>query len=159
MGDLSTTVTGKYKKNLFQEPVAGYGEIEDYAEQHRYLVTQLKGMTGLDRTVAITFFNESYAYQKDIRAPTGSSMMYHAVAPSGTPPEYSYLKRILDLCFRSDICQKLGMSVADFMGLDYATFCYIEKEYYDNKPVEQEVVDQLLKEVDVKQQLKDRTRK
>ena len=158
MGDLSATVTGTYRKNLFQEPLTGSTELEDYANQHSSVVNQLKGTSGLNRTVAITFFNESYGYERDVRTPTGSSLMYHAVDVRGVYPEYSYLKRALDFCLRSDVCQKLGLSVADLMGLDYATFNFIEKEYYDHKPVEQEVVDQLLKDVDVKQKLKDRSK-
>lgn len=141
---------GKHARNLYQEVPTHQEELEEYAALHSDLIKQLNGFTGLNRTVAITMFNESYAFGRDIRHDAGSALMYRTVDVKGPLPEYAYLKRVMDLCLRTDIAQKLGMSMVDFMHLDYATFNYIEKEYYDHKPIEQDAVEEMMREMDLK---------
>lgn len=131
--------------------------MQKYGELHQSLIAQLGSMTGINRSVAINFFNESYAFNSDVRISTGSGMMNHVTKDyQKLQPEFSYLRKVLNLCLSTDICQKLGMSLEDFMGLDLATFGFIEKMYAEHKPAEQEAVDELMRNADLANKIKGR---
>lgn len=102
------------------------------------------------RSVAFAEFNDTYCYGRDVRLPNGRSTFSHRVRNDIDKlprPEYAYLKRVLNMCLRSDICQKLNLSVFDFMQLDLATYEFIEREYYTNKPVEQNSAEAAFREM------------
>ncbi len=155
MGDLSNLPVGRYAQDVFRD--TGGEDVKTYGELHQSFITQLGNMTGINRSVAINFFNESYAFNQDVRIPTGSGMMHHVTKDyQKLQPEFSYLRKVLHLCLSSDICQKLGMSLEDFMGLDLATFSFIEKAYADHKPAEQDAVDELMRSADLAKKIKGR---
>lgn len=147
MGDRTYTPIGKYARDIYS---GDQQLVDNYATEHKSIVKQLTSVTGINRSLALSFFNESYAYDRDIRIPQGASMMY--TIPKNVPvvyPEYAYLKRILDFCLKTDVCQKLGLSVEDFMNLDLATLEFIETSYYNHKPIEQEAIDGIMREADI----------
>lgn len=62
--------------------------------------------------------------------------------------QYAYLRRVLKFCFSTDFYKKTGLSVKDLMQLDLATFEYIEKEYHEFKPLENNALEDLMKDLE-----------
>lgn len=62
--------------------------------------------------------------------------------------QYAYLRRVLKFCLSSDFYKKTGLSVKDLMMLDLATFEYIEKEFRDFKPIEQNALEDLMRDLE-----------
>lgn len=122
-----------------------------YARLHENVVSQSFGADGLTKSVILTHFNDSYCYGNDVRtAYAGSVMMYSIrkdIETFDTVAE-QYFKRVLNLCLRSDICQKLNMSMVELMSVDYPTFELIEREFYKHKPAEQDIAAELQRELE-----------
>lgn len=124
--------------------------LENYAKRYCAVAKQCATATGMARTVTFAEFNDTYCYGRDMRLANGrSTFMYRTRGDIDKlpHPEYGYLKRILTLCLRSDICQKLNISAFDLMQLDLATFEFIEQEYYTNKPVEQDTAEAAIRDM------------
>lgn len=114
------------------------------------------GTKGLLRSQNTKFFHDSYAIGKDVRNANGSLFTYSTrVDEIKTYPEYGYLNRVLTLCLNTDICTKLGLSVADFMHLDLATFNYIEEQYHKLKAETSKTANKVLRDLNITDDLKD----
>lgn len=149
MGDSQTTPIGKLAINIENESDQ---QLRTYIQHLQEVQKQIIPFDGLARTITLYHANETYMYGTDIRTVGKESVMMYKVNPGLAKQieneKYSYLKRVLNLCLKTDICQKLGMSIADFMGLEVPVFSYIEKMYYENKPAEQSALEDIAKELE-----------
>ena len=125
-------------------------DLERYTVLHKNVVDQSRQAEGLTRSVIMAHFNDSYCYGRDVRINSRSVMMYHIRADIDKYDTVAeqYLKRVLSLCLKSDICQKLNMSMVELMEIDYPTFEFIEREYYKHKPIEQDIVAEVQREME-----------
>jgi len=115
---------------------------------HRIIAEKCANHTGISKSQNIRFFNEAYIAGTSIHDKNRSCFTYSK--PVDAPieyPEYNYLSMVLDLCLKSDICSKLGLSVSDFMQMDLGTFKYIQETYYKHKPKEQKEIENILKDM------------
>ncbi|MDE5759006.1 MAG: hypothetical protein K2H85_10415 [Allobaculum sp.] len=129
--------------------------LKAYTERLGFVKEQMVGMDGFYRSAMMAQFNESWMYGVDIRKVGLSSILYYHVQPDAADTiekyRYSHLTRVLSLCLKTDICQKLGMSLTDFMSLEFPVFEQIEKAYYEHKPIETEMVGDILRQMENKQ--------
>ena len=104
--------------------------LKEYGDIHIKIAQMCVGSKGLHRSQSIAFFNDSYRMGKDIRDSRSIFTYPVSVEEQNNHPEMLYLSRVLKLCASSDICNKLGLSIKDFMEMDLNTFSYIE-DYWD----------------------------
>lgn len=123
-----------------------------YAERLQHLKTQLIGVSDFARAACMAQFNETWMYGTDMRIYGRESVLLYHVKPHAAEAvetyKHAYLKRVLNLCLRTDICAKLGMSLMDFMTLEFPVFEYIEKSYYEHKPMENEMLGDLVRQME-----------
>ena len=125
---------------------------KNYVDQLIFVKRQIVGVDGMTRSVCMAQFNESYMYGVDIRkAGLDSILMYHIqdqMADMLEKQQYAYLRRVLNFCMSGDFVAKTGLSVKDLMHLDFATFEFIEKMYLEFKPVEQDNIENVLRDLE-----------
>lgn len=148
MGHSQTTPIGRLAVNIEDdddEILKAYLKNLDYAK------SQTSKLDSMGKSIIIRLLNEAWMYGVDLRTvKTDSNLMYHVDRQSVDEIEkvkFGYLQRVLNLCLRTDICSKTGMSLADFMGLEYPVFEYIEKKYYEHKPAEQKALEDIAKDL------------
>lgn len=125
----------------------------EYIEKLNFVKSQIGHLSPEEKMLTILQFNESYMYGVDVRevGKGSTALLYHAddkLVDSIETYKFAYLKRVLSLCLRSDLCAKLGMSLMEFMSLEYPIFEYIEKTFIETKPTEMEHMEELTKDLE-----------